>query len=245
MKKTILSVSAIAVLIFVNMALAKDNPSGTPFGVIWETIDELQTQISEISLTPGPQGEKGDKGDAGEQGIQGEQGERGEQGLQGDKGDIGKQGLQGTSLKLEDADGQDLGMLINANVSYSAGGEEFVTYLSDEDVFVRFVSQRQRQTLTADIGSGGGVFFANSDCTGQAYSPSEYISLHKLVRVYGWRYFKYAGGLKTNRTTYSYIPSGNQACINMGQETKDYYLLNEVSAPFSYPLVYPHKIIVK
>ena len=62
---------------------------------------EVDSKISEIELTPGPQGEKGEKGDKGEQGIQGIPGEKGEPGIQGPigltgpKGDTGLQGPAG------------------------------------------------------------------------------------------------------------------------------------------------------
>lgn len=92
---------------------------------------EVDSLISEIELTPGPQGPegpqglqgpkgdpgiqgpqgpKGDKGDQGLQGIQGLQGPKGDQGLKGDKGDPGttnfneltnKPDLSVYSLKLE------------------------------------------------------------------------------------------------------------------------------------------------
>lgn len=71
MKKIILGVTAIAVLFAFNMALAKDQPNGTPFTVLWGAIEGLQTQIDEIELSAGPQGEQGEKGDTGEPGENG------------------------------------------------------------------------------------------------------------------------------------------------------------------------------
>ena len=58
----------------------------------------LATQISEIELTPGPQGLQGIQGETGLQGIQGETGLQviqGETGLQGIQGETGLQGIQG------------------------------------------------------------------------------------------------------------------------------------------------------
>jgi len=65
---------------------------------------DLQNQINNIQLTPGPQGPpgvngtsglKGDKGDPGEQGIQGEQGLQGIPGINGSQGPPGERGPQG------------------------------------------------------------------------------------------------------------------------------------------------------
>lgn len=50
----------------------------------------VDNAITNIELTPGPQGEKGEQGERGEQGLQGEQGVQGERGPKGDKGDDGK-----------------------------------------------------------------------------------------------------------------------------------------------------------
>jgi len=48
--------------------------SGNPFDLIWEAIEDLQAQIDEIELIPGPQGEQGPVGPPGPQGEQGPQG---------------------------------------------------------------------------------------------------------------------------------------------------------------------------
>lgn len=108
MKKTILGVIAIAVLLGFNIALAKDNPSGTPFNVIWEAITNLQTQINEIVLMPGLPGEDGQDGEDGEDGLNcwdldGDGIKDPEEDLNGDsivdvldcKGDTGEQGEPG------------------------------------------------------------------------------------------------------------------------------------------------------
>ena len=56
------------------------------------TVDYIDQEISNIELTPGPQGEQGEQGTQGTQGIQGIQGEIGLQ------GPIGPQGLPGESV---------------------------------------------------------------------------------------------------------------------------------------------------
>jgi len=93
------------------LSLLKENP----FVLIWKAIDlltekieelftktdNLQEQIENIELIPGPEGPQGEqgiqgpKGDTGEIGPQGEQGPIGETGLQGIPGIQGEQGIQG------------------------------------------------------------------------------------------------------------------------------------------------------
>jgi len=82
--------------------------NGQPFNEIWNAIYDLQNQVNNIQLIPGPvgpQGEvgpKGDTGDRGEQGHRGEVGPQGESGQKGDTGDIGPQGNDGLSNWDED-----------------------------------------------------------------------------------------------------------------------------------------------
>lgn len=62
-------------LISAGTVIASNKPNGTPFQAIWDAIDNLQNQIDNIQIIPGPQGEKGEKGDVGPQGPQGPAGE--------------------------------------------------------------------------------------------------------------------------------------------------------------------------
>lgn len=60
-----------------------------------ERLNAIENGISEIELTPGPQGATGPKGDTGAQGPKGDRGETGPQGPKGEVGPAGPQGLQG------------------------------------------------------------------------------------------------------------------------------------------------------
>jgi len=71
MKKITIGVSAIVILLFMNVALATN---GQPFQELWNAITDLQDQIDSIELIPGPPGPEGPQG---EQGIQGEPGPQG------------------------------------------------------------------------------------------------------------------------------------------------------------------------
>jgi len=106
MKKMYAGVAAIVLLLAVNFAMAESATQGVPFQALWDAVDDLnarislevtnlQNQINNISLTPGPKGDKGDTGWEGPQGIQGIQGEPGIQGLQGEIGLPGNDGADG------------------------------------------------------------------------------------------------------------------------------------------------------
>jgi hypothetical protein len=75
----------------------KDDKAGA--AKIKTDISTLQKDLTNIELTPGPQGEKGDKGDTGEKGPKGDTGKTGPEGSQGPKGDTGEQGPEGPAGK--------------------------------------------------------------------------------------------------------------------------------------------------
>ena len=58
-------------------------PSGKPFENIWTLLQDLQNQIKNIQLTPGPQGIQGPAGPAGATGATGSQGPAGPAGQDG------------------------------------------------------------------------------------------------------------------------------------------------------------------
>jgi len=68
MKKITIGVSAIALLLSVNFAVAQTSSQGVPFSALWDAVDFLQGQIDNIALTPGPEGPQGPQGEQGEPG---------------------------------------------------------------------------------------------------------------------------------------------------------------------------------
>ena len=62
------------------------------------TVDYIDQEISNIELTPGPQGEQGEQGTQGIPGAQGDIGLQGEQGLTGATGPQGPAGADGVSI---------------------------------------------------------------------------------------------------------------------------------------------------
>ena len=62
-----------------------------------ERLNAIENGISEIELTPGPQGATGP---AGPQGATGAKGDKGEQGPKGDRGETGPQGPKGADAVI-------------------------------------------------------------------------------------------------------------------------------------------------
>lgn len=90
----------LALLLGVNVVLAKDDPSGTPFKALWEAISNLQEQIDNMQGQPGPQGPPGPAGQDGQDGEDGEQ---------------GPPGHPGPSLKVIDVNGDEVGYLLSVS----------------------------------------------------------------------------------------------------------------------------------
>lgn len=97
MKKYILTFGIGVLAVFSTVGVA--SAAGTnPWDSIWGAIEDLQTQISELSLIPGPQGPEGPQGPqgpVGPQGIQGPVGPQGSVGAQGVQGPVGPAGAVG------------------------------------------------------------------------------------------------------------------------------------------------------
>jgi hypothetical protein len=70
-------------------------PEGKPYEFIWNFLQDLQNQIKNIQLTPGPQGPQGPPGPTGPTGATGSTGSQGIQGEKGDNGDPGTIGPMG------------------------------------------------------------------------------------------------------------------------------------------------------
>lgn len=142
-------------------AKVKANNNQDKITGLYDNVVNLQQQIDNIELTPGPPGPPGPKGDKGDQGIQGLQGDPGPKGDTGDtgpKGDTGEQGPQGIP-------GQD-----GADCPFSVA--DYNDLLDRLDALeVRFV----------DLGNGtvrdnitGLIWLKNSNCLGSTFDGSAY-----------------------------------------------------------------------
>jgi hypothetical protein len=90
MKNVYVAITCIATLAL--SLQAKSQTQGGPFQELQDQIDDLQEQIENIELTPGPQGESGQQGIPGIQGETGPEGPPGPPGPQGETGPAGRPG---------------------------------------------------------------------------------------------------------------------------------------------------------
>ena len=94
--KRIASVLVLLTLVVsVSVPLSALAVGGNPLQAIEEALADLQAQINNIELIPGPQGPQGEPGEQGEVGPQGLPGLNGNDGVQGEPGPQGAQGIQG------------------------------------------------------------------------------------------------------------------------------------------------------
>lgn len=79
-----------------------------------ERLNAIENGISEIELTPGPQGATGPKGDTGAQGPKGDRGETGPQGPKGEVGPAGPQGEKGADAVINKLNKVDAATIVTA-----------------------------------------------------------------------------------------------------------------------------------
>lgn len=150
--------SLLLALVFgVNVALAENQPEGTPFKAIWNAIAGLQEQIDNFVATPGPQGEPGSPGQDGEDGQDGE-------------GTPGVQGPSGPSLKVVDANGDLVGYLIDT-VTSSASTRPFSSVIVFNDEF-GFITSYELDSGDVRVNVTGSLYYTSDDCSGDAYLSS-------------------------------------------------------------------------
>lgn len=243
MKKNLL-ITAFLVVAFAMPAaaiLAKDNENN-PFVALWDAITGLQEQIDNIELIPGPKGDKGDPGELGPKGDKGDTGERGPKGDQGEKGDTGEQGPAGTSLHLYDANGQDLGILINTNYTKHftiVPGTDFVIQFSDND------QTQEAKVFSANGGGSGGinrVYFTEPNCEGTPMVNTGANTPHRLALLKTGaplKYFRFTGVGNTSLEVQSYSNTNPVQCQSIQTIIGDASILEEVLLPFTEPLAWP------
>ena len=92
--KLLVFISAVALLfVFAKTSASTVNAEGgNPFDALWEAVQNLQEQIDNIEILPGPEGPQGEPGPSGPPGPTGEPGPQGIQGIQGPTGAPGAGG---------------------------------------------------------------------------------------------------------------------------------------------------------
>jgi hypothetical protein len=172
----------------------------------------------------GPQGPKGDKGDTGEQGPIGL---TGSQGIQGEVG---------PTLHVYDANGQDLGILVNADASFAGN---ITSYLPEPGIFVN-IRQSDSNKL-ATIANDDTVWFTGDNCTGTPYGRSGNPGA-TIIKSNG-RAFKYINGTNiVNGLPGSASNLAGGACANNQSANSLMIPMEEVSLPFSLPPAWPLEV---
>jgi hypothetical protein len=157
--KIALLVIALVLVFSINVAFAAKG--GDPLAVVWAAIADLQHQIDNIQLIPGPQGPKGDKGDTGNTGLVGSQG------IQGVKGDKGDAGNAGKSLRVVDANGNEVGYLLSTPLPFGVG--------STMEVFNSNLGVILSYSQYSGSIDGGGIdreylIYQSDNCSGDSYA---------------------------------------------------------------------------
>ena len=155
MRKTIITglIAALflAGLISLRTVSADDVPNGSPFQAILDAIAELQAnlqeQINNIQLIPGPQGP------------------------QGPQGDQGPPGPPAPATKVIDANGT----LVGYPMDIQRDGGEFVVVLYDPTLRTLETLRVLRGVIDGLVNSGALLNFTTSDCSGEAYANTAYI----------------------------------------------------------------------
>jgi len=195
----------------------------------------------------GPKGDKGDKGDIGPTGLQGEQGipgSQGEQGIQGpegpvgqqgsqgekgdigDKGDKGDQGPAGPSLKVFDANGQEVGLLMYMRSNLTI-------------VWNRLINKSFGIKITdgiVDPEDGGGiVIFESGDCSGLPlmYQFRSQVNQHTVYRFSGSGGYVIFNAYHPNITSHSRLDyhSVPPQCISQTELFAETFEFSEITLP--------------
>ena len=147
MRKSVLLVTALALVLSINITIAAKG--GDPLAAVWAAIADLQQQIDNIHLIPGPQGEPGLNGQPGEQGP------------------MGLQGSAGPSLKIVDANGDVVGHLID-RASTGISDDGAVVFDTNINKLIRYdyYTGQHYSTYVQNLS------FTSTDCTGTPLFPN-------------------------------------------------------------------------
>jgi len=217
-----LAVLSISTLVFAG------ETNSSPFQALWNAIDKIREQISNIELIPGPQGEQGPIGLTGPQGIQGETGPKGDK---GDTGEHGPAGSSGTGLHLYDANGQDLGILLGMPPSDLANNK-YQTYLPGAKISLRLT-----QNLEFEDGPST-IYFLTTDCSGVPYSLNSPFYPYGFVRN-GSHFFRSTNAQRGQISFFSRYDGGGCIVDNGSINSVE---VEEISAPFTLPLAWPPEV---
>jgi hypothetical protein len=233
MKKVTIIVSAVVFLLSVNVAFARVDVPGQPFQALWNAITSLQQQVNDIELTPGeagPQGPQGDPGPEGPAGPQGEQGEIGPggEGSIGPEGPMGPAGPQGSSLKVLDANNNEVALLMSW-----VSGDTFNMW----DLETNTINNVHLDTgYTTYVDANPNAYYESTDCSGQPlkeHADSKYrIYEYGPTNPYDWTNY-IVKDFRYNVTINSMWASGFQECISRVETLNRVAIIEEIE-PLNY-----------
>jgi hypothetical protein len=161
---------------------------------------------------------------------QGPQGEQGIQGEQGPKGDKGEPGTSGNVLYVIDGNGQDIGILIEAETLSFAN---VTTYHPGADILLTLRQSGSQVT----IANTDAVWFTGPDCTGTPYgrggNPHGTIVVPQVSRA-----FKFIQGPSVSDDSFFASRLAGSCANNQGGPGLG-TPMEEVTLPFSLPIVWP------
>ncbi len=200
MKKVIIGVCAVVIILSAGMAKAISiTPEDLygPLEPVWRAMDNLQKQIKDIRLTPGPQGEPGPAG---------------------------------PSLKVYDANDQEIGLLISYEGDFASIWENNTQKL----IKINMLNGE------SPIEHNGVTYYSNDNCDGEifidspGYQPDKAYAMDSDLSNNIYR-FEIINQIE-DYTTHSQWATGLQTCIQI-DETHDVYTIQPIeTTPFSLPL---------
>jgi len=222
MKKFIILASIFTVFAILIFGVSVKAQGSDPLALIWDWIGRLrervtilEEEVANIELIPGPEGPQGP---------------------------VGSPGPAGQQLHLYDANGQDLGIFIDAD---TMSGQEFSyrTYFPSLNIIPEFRSNISALVNLLPAYNPNGFYFQSGDCTGIAYMDAQPLP-HALYKMaYGPRYFRasnesiYQGAfIRPMNSRYTNICTGFPATNVLS------YLFDEITLPFIEPIVWPVSI---
>ncbi len=193
MSRIVLLVTALALVLSINVVFAAKG-GNNPLDAVWAAIADLQQQITNIQLIPGPQG------------IQGIQGEPGQDGLPGEQGPVGS---AGPSLKVVDANGTEVGLLI------SIEGDNLSVW--SRELIIHLIINAGTGNYSIP-GITGDTYYESSDCSG---TPMIEASLFEVFSIasnnkYGWITVEVIN-VRDGAQAYSVWSAPNNQCQSSGE----------------------------
>lgn len=185
-------------------------------------------------------------------------------GPQGPQGLQGPAGAAGMNVHLLDGNGQDLGLLLDADpygpafrcfgftgsvcTSFTPNAKTYRTFIPSANAVIPIRGDGKTQTAVIDPVANRTVFFGGTNCTGTAFVTASDggidISTNMLLRATGPRYFAYIGGPSVaSPAAQSVIPVPfGQVCLNTSTTTPTALPVQEVTLSFTEPINWPLKI---